>query len=221
MKRTTIVAFVLLAMLTSSLSLAQAVAGSQQPTRPASLPMRQAVYAWDSELLRASYAYRDAFADPGLMKKLSTGLPVVVAMRAYLYREGDDVPLALAPRVCRIVFDLWDEVYRVHVSEPERERDHVVVLDGVLRLCTEVRDLPVARRAFVASGRNYFLGVVVDVNPVSNEIVDQMRRWMSRPTGSTTIAPSDALFGSFVQLFARQLATSDVTVTFRTQNFSP
>jgi hypothetical protein len=57
----------------------------------------------------------------------------------------------------------------------------------------------------------------VDVNPVSQEIVDQMRRWMSRPTGSTGIGPSDALFGSFVQLFVRQIATSDATLTFRTQ----
>jgi hypothetical protein len=47
--------------------------------------------------------------------------------------------------------------------------------------------------------------------------VEQMRRWMSRPTGSTGIGPSDALFGSFVQLFVRQIATSDKTLTFRTQ----
>ena len=75
------------------------------------------------------------------MKKLSSGLPMVIAMRAYVYREGDDTPVALAPRVCRVVYDLWDEVYRVHVSEPERERDQAAVLDGVLRLCTEARDL--------------------------------------------------------------------------------
>jgi hypothetical protein len=193
----------------------------QQPTHPAALAPRQANYAWDKDLLRASFSYRDVLADPELMKKLSSGLPMVIAMRAYLFREGEDTPVALAPRVCRVVYDLWDEVYRVHVSEPERERDQAAVLDGVLRLCTDARDLPVVRRGRLAAQQAYFLGVVVDVNPVSPEMIEQMRRWMSRPTGSTGIGPSDALFGSFVQLFVRQIATSDRTLTFRTQSIVP
>jgi hypothetical protein len=191
----------------------------QQPAHPAALPRRQANYAWDRDLLRASFSYRDVLSEPAI-QKLSSGLPMVIAMRAYLYREGEDAPVALAPRVCRVVYDLWDEVYRVHVIEPERERDQAAVLDGVMRLCTEARDLPVVRRALLAPAQSYFLGVVVDINPVSPEIVDQMRRWMSRPTGSTGIGPSDALFGSFVELFVRQIATSDRTLTFRTQPVS-
>jgi hypothetical protein len=143
-------------------------------------------------------------------------------MRAYVFHEGQDAPFALTLRVCRVVYDLWDEVYAVHVSEPERERDQPMVgLEGVLRLCVEARDLPVIRREQLRPGGLYFLGVVVDVNPVSREMIEQMRRWMSRPTGSTGIAPNDALFGSFVQLFVRQIATSDKTLTFRTQDFVP
>ncbi len=200
-----------------AVAVAQQPGPQQQPAHPAALMPRQANYAWDRDLLRASFSYRDVLLDPALVKKLSSGLPMVIAMRAYLYRIGDDAPVALAPRVCHVVYDLWDEVYRVHVSEPERERDQAAVLDGVLRLCTEARDMPIVRRGLLEPRQSYFLGVVVDVNPVSNEIVDHMRRWMSRPTGSTGIGPSDALFGSFVQLFVRQIATSDTTLTFRTQ----
>lgn len=192
---------------------------------PATLPPRQANYAWDTDLLRGSFSYRDVLSDPDLVKKLSSGLPMTIVMRAYVYREGQDpamdTPVALAPRVCRVVYDLWDEVYRVHISEPERERDQAAVLDGVLRMCTEARDLPVVRRGLLQPKQPYFLGVVVDVNPVSQEIVDQIRRWMSRPTGSTGIGPSDALFGSFAQLFVRQIATTDRTLTFRTQDVVP
>ncbi len=109
----------------------------------------------------------------------------------------------------------------MHLSEPERERDQAVVLDGVLRLCTEARDLPVVRRGLLAAGEPYFLGVIVDVNPVSPEMIEQIRRWMSRPTGMTTIGPGTALFGNFVQLFARQIATSDMTLQFRTGDVMP
>jgi hypothetical protein len=204
-----------------AVSAASAQAQEQKPAHPATLARRQASYTWDGDLLRATFSYRDVFTDPGLLAKLASGLPLVIAVRAYVYREGRDAPIALAPRVCRVVYDLWDEVYRVHVSEPERERDQAAVLDGVVRLCGEVRDLPVVRRALLVAGEAYFLGVVVDVNPVSPEMVEQMRRWMSRPTGSTGIGPSDALFGSFVQLFVRQIATSDKTLAFRTGNVVP
>ena len=211
------VALLALVVVAPGVASAQQAPSAQQPAHPGALPPRLANYAWDGDLLRASFSYRDVL-DPALMKKLSSGLPMVIAMRAYVYPEGQATPVALAPRVCRVVYDLWDEVYRVHVSEPERERDQAAVLDGVLRICTEARDLAVVRRGLLAAGQPYFLGVVVDVNPVSEGMVEQMRRWMSRPTGSTTIGPADALYGNFVQLFARQIATSDKTLTFRTQS---
>jgi hypothetical protein len=201
-------------------ALAQAPA-PLQPAHPGALPLRKANYAWDQDLLRVSFSYRDVLSDPELAKKLSSGLPMVVAMRAYVYREGDVAPVALATRVCRVAYDLWDEVYKVHVSEPERDREQAAVGDGIYRLCTEARDLPVVRRSLLLRGGRYFLGVVVDVNPVSTEMVEQMRHWLSRPTGSTGIGPTDALFGSFVQLFARQIATSDKTLTFRTDDVEP
>jgi hypothetical protein len=212
---------VLAVALAPLMAFAQAQPQAAQLAHPAVLPPRQANYAWDVDLLRGSFSYRDVLSDADLVKKLSSGLPMVIAMRAYVYREGQDTPVALAPRVCRVVYDLWDEVYRVHISEPERERDQAAVLDGVLRMCTEARDLPVVRRGLLEAKQAYYLAVVVDVNPVSPEIVEQMRRWMSRPTGSTGIAPSDALFGTFAQLFVRQIATSDRTLTFRTQDVFP
>jgi hypothetical protein len=201
---------------------AQATAPAQ-PTNPGALPSRQANYAWDGDLLRASYSYKDVLTlDPALLKKLSSGLPMVIAMRAYVYREGELTPVALAVRVCRVVYDLWDEVYRIHLSEPERDRNQaVIVIDGVFRVCTDARDFPVVRRGLLEAGVPYFLGVVVDINPVSQDMLEQIRRWMSRPTGSTGLLPTDALFGGFVQLFAPQIAVSDATLRFRTPDVKP
>jgi hypothetical protein len=201
---------------------AQSALAQQEPTNPSALSPRQANYAWDRDLLRASFSYRDVLADPGLSNKLSNGLRMVIAMRAYVYREGQDAPVALAVRTCDVAYDLWEEVYRVHVDDPEGKRDQAVLdVKGVLRLCAEVQNLPVVRRSFLTANESYFLGVVVEINPVSQEMLEQMRRWMSRPAGSTEIAPTNALFGSFVQLFVRQIAASDRTLTFRTQAIVP
>jgi hypothetical protein len=211
-----------LALLAAALFAASTVAAQEQPTHPAALSPRLANYAWDRDLLRASFSYRDVLSDPALANKLSNGLKMVLAMRAYVYREGQDAPVALTVRSCDVAYDLWEEVYRVHIDDPEGKRDQAVLdVKGVLRLCAEVQNLPVVRRGLLSAGVAYFLGVVVEVNPVSQDMLEQMRRWMSRPTGSTGIAPTDALFGGFVQLFLRQIAASDRTLTFRTQDIVP
>ncbi|HVH45601.1 MAG TPA: hypothetical protein VM925_24775, partial [Labilithrix sp.] len=96
--------------------------------KQAELPRRQANFAWDKNdktqqvLLRASFSYRDVI-DKSMADKLASGLPTVIAMRAYVLREGEPNPVALAVRTCRVVYDLWDEVYRLKISGPGGERD--------------------------------------------------------------------------------------------------
>ncbi len=195
------------------------VAEAQQAPPPANLPRRQANYAWDKSLLRASFSFRDVIT-PELTKKLSNGLTMVIATRAYVLREGESTPVALAVRTCRVVYDLWDEVYRIKLTAPGGDRDLAVInVEGVLRQCAEARDLAVVDRSLLVPNQPHYLGVIVDVNPVSPQMLEQMRAWVSRPTGSTSIGPSDALFGSFVGLFVRQIGTSDGTLRFRTQPF--
>ena len=141
---------------------------------PATLPGRQANYAWDKTLLRASFSFRDV-VDGAMANKLSSGLPTVIAMRAYVFREGSSDPIALAIRTCRVVYDLWDEVYRIKVTGPGGERDLAAInVEGVLRQCAEARDLPVVDRSLLRRGTAHFLGVIVDVNPISPEMLEQI-----------------------------------------------
>ncbi len=214
----------------AAMAAAPSDARAEDPPKQEELPRRQANFAWDRAepkneksplLLRASFSFRDVIDKP-MAEKLASGLPTVIAMRAYVLREGEANPVALAVRTCRVVFDLWDEVYRLKISGPGGERDTAALnLDGVLRQCAEARDLPVAERALLTAGKPHFLGVIVEVNPVSPQMLEQMRKWVSRPAGSTGIGPGDALFGSFVGLFVKQMGTADRTLRFRTQSITP
>lgn len=211
------VSFALLFVLT----LDRVARADDPPAEPAKLPARSANFAWDKTLLRASFSFRDAL-EPPLAQKLSSGLPMTVAMRAYVLREGETDPVALAVRTCRVVYDLWDEIYRIKTAGPGGERDTAAInADGVLRQCFEARDFPVVDRTVLRAGAAHYLGVIVEINPVSPQMLEQMRKWVSRPTGSTGIGPSDALFGSFVGLFVRNIGTSDKTLRFRTQTLTP
>lgn len=203
------------------------MASAEDEPKAAELPRRQANFAWQKNertqqvLLRASFSYRDVI-DKSMAEKLASGLPTVIAMRAYVLREGEQNPVALAVRTCRVVFDLWDEVYRLKITSAGGERDAAALnLEGVLRQCGDARDLPVADKSLLEAGKPHFLGVIVEVNPVSPQMLAQMRQWVSRPAGSTGIGPGDALFGSFLGLFMRQLGNADRILRFRTQVITP
>jgi hypothetical protein len=204
-------------------------ARAEDPPKQEELPRRQANFAWNTlpkekgggTFLNASFSFRDVI-DKAMAEKLASGLPNVIAMRAYVLREGEANPVALAVRTCRVTFDLWEEVYRLKVSGPGGEKDTAALnLDGVLRQCAEARDLPVAERSLLTAGRPHFLGVIIEVNPVSPQMLEQMRKWVSRPAGSTGIGPTDALFGSFGGLFVKQMGTADRTLRFRSQSVTP
>jgi hypothetical protein len=218
------------AALVATTALATTDARAEEPPKQEELPRRQSNFAWNAimrgqekvgTILNASFSFRDVI-DKGVAEKLASGLPTTIAMRAYVLREGEANPVALAVRTCKVTFDLWDEVYRLKISGPGGERDTAALnLEGVLRQCAEARDLPVAERSLLVPGKPHFLGVIVEVNPVSPQMLEQMRKWVSRPAGSTGIGPTDALFGSFVGLFVKQMGTADRTLRFRTQSVTP
>jgi len=130
------------------------------------------------------------------------------------------VALAATYKTCRVTFDLWDEIYRVEITQTGSAdiATYSPTLEGVLRRCGEVDRLPIVARALLASG-TYYLAGIVEVNPVSPDMIERIKRWVSRPAGSSTAASGDALFGSFVGLFVARIGTADRQVSFRTQSF--
>jgi len=181
--------------------------------------LRQASFSFDEkQMLRATISYHDVVDGP-TMTKLKGGLPTMIVMSAFVARD-DGPPLAVATyRSCRVIFDLWDEVYRLEISQAGLPNAVTATptLEGVLRRCAEIDRLPVVARALLASPSNYHLEGVVEINPVSTDMRERIKRWVSRPTGATTTAPGDALFGSFVGLFVTRIGSADRQLTFRTQ----
>src|SRR5262245_9558360 len=191
------------------------------PTTPASLPARTATITLDKKVVQLSVSFRDV-VDAEISKKLLSGLPTVIALRAYLFREGGGDPIALAARSCRIVYDLWDEVFRIQLTQAGGQSTTVAVnVEGVLRNCAEARRVPLIERALLRDGARYFVAALVEVNPVSAETLDRIKRWVTRPTGATSIGPGDSLFGSFVGLFVTRIESADRRLAFRTQAFVP
>jgi hypothetical protein len=198
-----------------------AIAQTARPTAPGELPVRQANFAWDHDLLRATFSFSDIL-DPAVREKLSSGPASTIAMRAYVFKEGDANPVMLAVQTCQVSYELWDEVYQVRLTtRAGTTQQPVANIGGVERMCARAQDLVVSSRASLTPGASYFLAVIVDVNPVSEEVRSQMRQWMQRPVGAAEVGPGDALFSAFVLLLFRDAGGSDRTLQFRTRSFVP
>ena len=190
-----------------------------QVKTPQALPQRAGPVDLDQKRVVVSFSYRDV-VDAEITKKLSSGLPTVIAMRGYVFRESGGDPIALTAKSCRIVYDLWDEVFRIQLAQPGGTTSVVAVnVEGVLRNCAEARRLPLVDRALLSDSGRYFVAALVEVNPVSPEMLDRIRKWVTRPTSA--IGPGDSLFGSFVGLFVARIGDADKKLAFRTPTFTP
>jgi hypothetical protein len=63
-------------------------------------------------------------------------------------------------------------------------------------------------------GSQIYFAVVTELNPLSPDAVQRIRRWLARPTGSEL--NGNAFFGSFVSIFVgRKLGEADKLLSFR------
>jgi len=170
--------------------------------------------------LHATFSFRPV-ADADVQRKLQSGLTTVIVVAGGVFEVGrSDRPILRTGvwQSCRVTFDVWNDVYRLQIARPDGTKNVVAVnLEGVLRRCTEARELPI--QGVLATGASVFLAATAEVNPVSQEMLEQIRRWVSRPPASTGALPGDSLFGSFVGLFVARIGKADRTMSFRTNTF--
>lgn len=186
-------------------------------------PPRPATFEWDSDqrFLYASLSYRDVM-DAELRRKLQRGLPTTIVFSAAVYAVGSRDPVATTVQSCRITWHVWEEAYRVDLTQPGTQKSTwTTTVDGVLRRCTDARHLLVANKNQLAPGRQVYLDGRVLVNPVSPQLLEKIKRWVSRPTSTGTAAPGDALFGTFTGLFLQRIGDAERVLQFLTTTSIP
>lgn len=155
--------------------------------------------------------------------RLKSGFATTVVARIYVYRKGRDLPVSYALASFRLVYDLWDEVYVVRTDGPagRRTRRFSTRADA-LKSLTELWELPVADLEDIPRGpdRIHYLAMSIELNPVSRELMAEMRRWLTKPAGTTSIDRSSSVFGSFVSVFVNpKLPEADRVIRIRSQPF--
>jgi hypothetical protein len=170
--------------------------------------------------LGVSVGLQDLFWLPVDGERLRSGFASSVLIRAELYREGEPRPVAQEARRTYIVYDIWDERFRLRVEDSAGPRgfEAATVGEAVERATLLVR-FRLAELARLVPGAVYRVRFRADLNPLDEALVADVRRWLVRPPGQSR-GSGDSFFGSFVSFFVNpRIEESERQLTFVSQPF--
>lgn len=151
--------------------------------------------------LTISLGLQDLFTERDVDRLLS-GFTTRVLIRAVVQRIEDDEVVAEAIRVAEVVYDLWDEKLRVRLSSgnPPSIQIHVAKDSwAAMQLASTLVAFPVTDLDRLVPGIAYRIRIRADLNPISEELLQNLRRWLSTPTGRGR--SGENFFGSLLRVF--------------------
>lgn len=197
-----------------------APASAQEKKAP---PKRTVRFEWNASktMVFVSVSFRDV-VDARIQKELRRGLPTTIVLTGTIYSAGVKKPLSTTAQTCKITWQVWEEAYRIEVIRPGRSRaEWTTTVEGVLRRCAEVRRLLAGNSSQVPFGAALYMHAKVQVDPVSKDMLQKIKRWVSRPTGTATAAPGDALFSTFTGLFLQRIGDAERELKLTTRTVLP
>lgn len=158
--------------------------------------------------------------DTAAYEALSSGIPSTVVIRIQITERDSDTPVAEQLIQRSVVYDVWDEIYTLQLSQPGGTKKLKVKYRAeALKWLTSVDELPIAKLRILPVDRVFILKMVVELNPVSKETLAEVRRWLSQGTGGG-LDRGAAFFGSFVSVFYNpKIADADRVLRIRSQPF--
>ena len=172
--------------------------------------------------LVVSVGLQDLFG-PEDRERLTSGFVTRVLVRVAIQEEGSSEPVALAFQRAEIVYDIWDERFRVRITRgtgPDVRVEARTPDEAIARAAT-LWQLPVVEAARLRPGATYVVAFRGDLNPISEELMADVRRWLVQPArGQRRVGTGDIFFGSFVSIFVNpRLEDSERQLRFVSQRF--
>lgn len=158
--------------------------------------------------------------DAAAYNALATGPKKTVVIRIQITARDSNDPVAEQLIERSVVYDVWDEVFKLRLEEPGGVKVITVKYQSeALKWLTSIDDLPVAPLRALPVDQVFVLKMVVELNPVSKETLAEVRRWLSQGTGGG-LDRGGAFFGSFVSVFYNpKIAEADRILRVRSQPF--
>jgi hypothetical protein len=204
--------------------LASALATAPRAARAAdAVPTRQVGVSVVRGRVTVSVGLQDLFGEAE-RQRLKSGFATRVLIRAALEETSTGEPVALAVQRAEIVYDIWDEKFSVRTTDGmglERRAVAPTIDEAIWRAAALV-DFSIVEVARLRPGERYTLAVRGDLNPISEDLLIEVRRWLVQPArGQRRLGAGDSFFGSFVSIFVNpRIEDSERQVRFVSQPFA-
>lgn len=158
--------------------------------------------------------------DADAFEALGSGFESTVLVRMWVYRKGVSAPISFQVLQRKVIYDMWDEVYEIQLDSPDgREKLKVKQKSEAFRLLTTLDAVPIAFSEDLPYEKHHVLVVVAELNPVSEETLAEVRRWLTKGSGGG-LDRGGGVFGSVVSVFVNpKIADADRVLRLRSQPF--
>jgi hypothetical protein len=153
-------------------------------------------------------------------KKFDSGLPQRIAVQHFVYGPRPEEPLAAGGHSCKIVYDLWQAVYRVDLEVIGGATTSMAMRTRaeVLERCLVMRDVALGEPANYRGVSVLYVASLIQLNPLSTSTVARIRRWLARPRTDYNVE-TKSFFGSFVSLFVNdRIGAAERVLRLRSQD---
>jgi hypothetical protein len=183
------------------------------------VPTRNMGVVQSGAALQLYYSARDLI-NADALKKLDSGLPQRIVVQHFVYERSHAEPIAVAGHSCRVVYDLWQAVYRVEfesfgaapVAYAYRTRPEV------LERCLVMRGALLGLGPELRRVSTLYIASLIELNPLSSSTLARIRRWLARPRGDYNVE-GKSFFGSFVSLFVNdRIGAAERVLRLRSQD---
>lgn len=196
--------------LASSVALVAMLAGTAVHAQPSDAPLRPELDREEGRLI-VSYDVTTALTE-SFRRRFLGGITSRVRIRTlFIDLDGDEI--GRFERRCEMRFDVWDEVAFLRLTDDGDDRRLAYrLVDRALQACGELDRVGMVPIEVLPTDGFRILSEVA-LNPVSEELLEKTREFMSNPSGTSGGRPS--FFGAIARLFRSNRSAQGESFLFR------
>lgn len=158
--------------------------------------------------------------DSAAYEALGSGFESTILVRIWVYRKGSSEPVSFQVLQRKVIYDMWDEVYEIQLDGPDgRDKHKVKYRAEALKILTRIDAVAIADTADLPYDKHHYVTMVVELNPVSEETLAEVRHWLTKGGGGG-LDRGGGLFGSMVSVFVNpKLSDADRVLRLKSQPF--
>lgn len=146
-----------------------------------------------------------------LQRRLSSGLSNKILISVQIKDKKSGSQIFNKEYIFEAIYDVWDEKYRLYFYSPNKNlifesKDK----EDVYKRFTNPENIVLCSIKLLSYESIYNVKVKIIINPVSKDIIEKIKEYLSDPETTNRGTPTRTIFGSFANTFIPDLNTENI-----------